>query len=268
MGKKSPEDETALAQPGAPTELAAPPDYIEEGRAGLEDLRQQDLLWPRMRLIQSTSDEVKQRTASAGQVLIDLTKQVVADINKEVDIQPVAHFLSWIEWAQEMGEGIVAASNDPKSEVALKALHGATREDGRLAVTEYHNFLVLLPEVLNPAGKPSLVLLSFKGTSHKVGKKLLMLARMRERPLWAGYYALSTQQVSKGGNSWYEYTVDNSVTNQGWAPKEMYLLGKQFNSEFGTSLKHVDAAKLADADDRRQATAGQTEGQYGKSDRY
>lgn len=267
MGKKA-EETTEMAPIASGGALAPRPDYVDAGsREGLENIRASDLAFPRGRLIQKTSKEVDEGKARPGQIVNDLTFDVLADADNEVDLVPVAHFLSWVEWDPEMGKGIIAASMDPKSPLASDAANGRVRGDGRLAVTEYHNFFALLPTKLNPSGNPTMVLLQFKGTSHKVGKRLLMLARYKDAPLYAGVYSLSSKKVERGGNTWYEYSVDASPANGGWGSKELYATGKACHAEAVAQIERMDAAKIA-AEDDTPATAAAAGPDAGKSDKF
>lgn len=273
MAKQKNEETSALATAGAPAPLAAVPDYVEKGNVGLEHLRARDMAWPRLRLIQKTSPEVDTREAQPGQVLNDLTKQIVVDVDSELSFVPVLHFLSWIEWAPiEEGGGLLGASMKPDSELAARSMAGELNRAGKPAVTEYHNFLCVLPDVKDLAGNPAVVLVSFFKTSYKVGRRLLMLAKMRNTPIFAGKYVLSTKMVTRGKNTWYEYEVNNAPQG-GWAPKELYESAKALHAEIGPQMAQFDPAKVAGATDAAEPATTDDDGEggpknRGQSDKY
>lgn len=256
----------------AASALPAAPSYVKkDSLEGLDHLRAKDMAWPRMRLIQKTSPEVDLRTAQPGQVINDLTGEVLVDVDAEQVILPVIHFLSWIEWAtQEDGGGLLGASTDPKSMLAARAMKGELNRKGKQAVTEYHNFICVLPHSNDLTGRPSTVLLSFAKTSYKIGKRLLMLARMRNAPIFAGLYALSTKKVTRGQNTWYEYQIDNA-SGEAWASKDLYEKCEVFHRELSEKMKEVDAAKLVGADASTEPDApgeGEHDGERGQSEKF
>lgn len=268
MAKKP--DSDLIPASGAPQGLAPAPDWAEKGSAGLENLRASDLAWPRLVLMQKTSKLLDvDRNLRAGMAILDLTKELYADVDVELEIVPCAHFLSWIEWrGVDEGGGIVRASMDSRSPVAMDAARGKVNAKGGLLVTEYHNFVSICPEKKSLAGGPSLVLISFKGTSHKTGKKLLSLVKMRERNMYYGRYVLSVVNKSKGDKVWYEYTIDNSIVDGGWATKELAAAGKLVHAETQEMIKTLDAARIdVDPNDIDRDLAAAAEGR-GTSDKF
>lgn len=255
--KKDETPEKAVV-PTSPAPIAVP-DYIEaDAKIGFENTEGRDFTYPVLRLMQATSPQVSDGIARIGQILDSLTNEVIVDADEETDFVVAYHYPSWIEWAPKMGEGIVAASIDPASELAVAARKGTMRPGTRKPrVTEYHNFVVLLLDHLDADGQPRIALLSFAKTSYKTGRKLLMLARMKRRPLFAGIYVLGTVKKEKDGNKYFEFTVDNSRTNGGFATKEVYDFAKAGYLEFKGKVTDLEAARqkaeggesVADGDD-------------------
>jgi hypothetical protein len=253
MAKKKEEPAEKPADAGLAPRGDAPltaPDYIEtDSKLGFENTEGRDFTYPVLRLMQATSPQVADGVARLGQIVNSLTNEVIVDVDEETDFVVAYHYPSWIQWAPKMGEGIVAASIDPTSELAVAARKGTMRPNSRKPlVTEYHNFVVLLLDHLDADGQPTVAVLSFAKTSYKTGRKLLMLARMKKRPLFAGIYALGTVKKEKDGNKYFEFTVDNSRTNGGFATKEVYELAKAGFLEF--------KGKVGDIEKQRQAAEG------------
>jgi len=222
MGKEK--KELAKTEGGA---LAPRPDYIGEGNEGMEQMRPQDLVLPRIKLLQALSPEVAEGDMKAGTMVNTLTGEVVVEKDETIEFVPVQHYLEWIEWApRSSNQGIIDRSRDAQSELAMRSAAGESVEvDGRkkFVVTEYHNFVVAVPSLgLDVAG---LIVLSCNRSSHKRGKQLLSLARFRGKcPLFAGRYKLSsTQETNKNNESYYNYVIKNA----GWATEEEFAALKQ-----------------------------------------
>lgn len=203
-------ERNALAM--APSAKVEVPDYLkdEPAREGV-NMRKQDIEFPRMKLYQKGTDGVGEKAGFLmGQMRnhLDVDDILIAGPGEEhkIDVFVILHFLSWIEWSPEEGKGMIAASMDPRSRLAARAEAGERNEKDKQAVTEYHNFLVVLP------GRPETpFLLSFSKTSYKSGKRLLNLALAREAPIWSGRYTIWTESKKEGDHAWAEILVENSV---------------------------------------------------------
>lgn len=191
------------------------------------DMRKQDIEFPRVRMVQKNSDEVD-RGVTPGSLVDHMTGDVLAGPGEEVSFVPILHFLSWIQWGESMGDGIVEASMDRDSTLAKQAERGVTRPNGRPLVTEYHNFVVVHPDKLDYP-----LLLSFSKTSHKHGRRLLNLARIRKAPLFAGKYKVSTLSKENEHGKYYELTV----ANDGWVSEETFTILKTLHDEYSPIMR-------------------------------
>lgn len=234
---------------------APPPAYLEKSSEGFENVRQQDIVLPRIVLMQGLSPAVVEGTLKPGDMINSLTNEVICERDEEIEIIPVYHFVSWIEWGdRKAGEGMKAMSMDPKSEIAQAAARGEKimRGDKEVfRVTEYHNIIVLICPVLDP---PDLVMIGFCKTSFKVGKKFLGLARLRgSYPLYAGKYVLTSQNETKNGNTYRVY----NVRNNGWALESEFAIAKRMYQTLDEGFKQslvkvnmenddIDAQDVAD----------------------
>ena len=258
MAKKQ-EEEKALTPVGSFGAMEPAPDFAQDSNAGLEKIGSQDLAWPRAMLIQKTSKLLEDRNANVrfGDVINDLTGEKICDPETEVDIVPFFHFKSWIEWADlDDGGGVVRASLDEKSDVAMDFVNQKRNASGGLLVTEYHNFLCLLPDRKDDSGKPQVVLVPMSKTSHKTGKKLIMLARMRGKALYAGRYTLSTKQVNKGDKGWVEFTIENA-TDKWVRDRALYDLAQKLHEDAKASAAQMDALAVAARAQNDSATSGE-----------
>lgn len=201
------------------------PSYItvaENGEgAGLEDVRAQDILVARTKLLQGLSPEVDEGTNTAGQILDSITKEVLADREETLRFIPVFHYLQWIEWAdREDGGGILNQSVDPKGDLAMSVARKETRVNSKgktvFRVTEYHNFLVLFPEISMKFPR----VIACAKTNHRQGRQLLALCRMREGcPIYSGAYTLASKKAeNRDGDKYYTFGFENA----GWASENEF----------------------------------------------
>lgn len=190
------------------------PAFIKESNEGFENMRAGDMILPRMILMQALSPKVVDKKFTSGTVINSLTDEVVIGEGEKIAFVPIFHYLEWIEWGdKKLNEGIKGRSLDPSSALAQSAARNEKRmnSEGKEVwkVTEYHNFVCVIPEMgLMP------IVISCSKTNNRKGKKLLSLAKMRGNyPLYAGMYsmeALLTQ--NKRNEKYYVYEFDNA----GW----------------------------------------------------
>lgn len=185
--------------------------------SGFEEMSSGDVLFPRLRIVQPSSDIAAEGKLSPGIVYEDVGDSAILEKDEMTEFLIAFWFKSWVEWGDiDSGEGIIETSSDPKSALAARCARSEKKETNKgpqLAVTEYHNFIVMLRD---EPGK--LYQLSCFRTGHKHGRKLLNMARMREKPIYAGCYTLSSDFKQKDAYKWYEWAFDNS----GWVTEEEF----------------------------------------------
>lgn len=205
--------------------LPAAPDYLEQGRDGLENMRPQDLLVPRLILMQALSPAVvdKNVDADAGDMFNSMTMERWVAEGDLAEFIPVFHYLEWIKWgSRDEGEGILGRSRDPKSDLAISAARREQNEKGRPIVTEYHNFVCLFPEL----GMDHPVVIGCAKTNHSRGRHLLGLACYRGNyPLYSGKYTVEAEQRTNVKGTFYVF----KFANAGWASKEEFAFAKEFS---------------------------------------
>jgi len=174
---------------------------------GFEDNDANDIIIPRVKVIQTLSPERKDKIANEGDIINSLTKE---KLNGKVFI-PVFKFNNNIWWKDRSeGGGIRCIARDGKI---------GTRSDGTTLVcasckrcefdntkqgkeslptcTKYINFFGFF------AGERMPIILSFAKTSYNEGKKLYSLAKVTMQNMWNYGYVLNEKLQAKGGNEWY-----------------------------------------------------------------
>lgn len=254
-------DTEALArvEPPTTTTLAAP-SYIEDSKDGYENVRARDIEFPRLKLVQRMSQEAGDG-AAAGDVLNHLTGKVVASGGKPFNFIPVIHFVQWIEWNPiDSGGGIKEMSVDPKSALAARAERSEKDKQGKFTVTEYHNFLVVLPD---EAEADKVAMLSCHRTNFKHGRRLISLARMRRgKALYAGLYSCRTVPKEKPPYKWYEFAFENN----GWATEADFATAKSLYQEYAAKVaqfkppvEDADSVEVVEAEAATDTTSGDSE---------
>jgi hypothetical protein len=178
-----------------------------------------DVIIPRVKVIQTLSPERKEKEAEEGDIINSLTKE---RLNEKVFV-PVFKFNNNINWRDRSdGGGILCIARDGKNGEASDGTHlicAACRKNefdnskqGREAIpvcTKYINFFGFF------AGEKMPIILSFAKTNFKEGKKLYSLAKVSMQNMWNYGYTLTEKLMVKGGNEWYNIAaVPAGATNK------------------------------------------------------
>lgn len=178
-----------------------------EAPMGFEDEEAEDMIIPRIKIVQSLSPERKEKIADEGDIINSLTKE---KLNGKVFI-PVFKFNNNIDWKDRAeGGGMQCYARDgkvgEKSDgtkimcASCKRCEFDNTKQGKDAApkcTKYINFFGFF------AGERMPIILSFAKTSYNEGKKLYSLAKVTMQNMWNYGYALNEKLLSKNGNEWY-----------------------------------------------------------------
>lgn len=190
MEKKS---EEVLVQTGTPM--------------GFEDEESDDVIIPRVKVVQTLSPERKDKIAEEGDIINSLTKE---RLNGKVFI-PVFKFNNNVWWKDRSeGGGIQCMARDGRVGnlsdgstlmcAVCKRCEFDNSKQGKEAVptcTKYINFFGFF------AGERMPIILSFSKTCYNEGKKLYSLAKVTMQNMWNFGYTLNEKLMAKGNNEWY-----------------------------------------------------------------
>lgn len=209
------------------------PAYLttETNKAGFEHMRQEDLIVPRLMVMQALSPAVVENKAITGEGRDSLTNELVLPKGEGRAFAIVFHYLEWILWGdRKTGEGILDRSTDMNGKLAKDTRRDA---DNKPIVTEYHNFIVMVE------GRDAPILLSFSKASHKYGRMLLNLARMRNAAIFAGRYMIGIRtDTNKAGQSYCVPVAENA----GWVEQETY---EQLKVQHATLAEMYESGRIA-----------------------
>lgn len=217
--KKNNGKETSLAKKEDIPSYLAP---VADGEVipGLENIRPQDILIPRLVLLQALSPQVVEGNFDAGDIVNSISGEMVLEKGEVISFIPIYHYLEWIQWGdRDAGGGIQDRSLDPDGQLAQmsnKMVKHTTAEGKEVfTVTEYHNFVCVFvdDEKIEP------IVISCAKSNIKHAKKFIGLIRMRGRyPMYAGRYSLNAElETNQQNQKYYVY----KFTNDGWCPKEL-----------------------------------------------
>lgn len=174
---------------------------------GFEDEESDDIIIPRVKVIQTLSPERKEKIADEGDIINSLTKE---KLNGKKFI-PVFKFNNNVWWKDRSeGGGIhcmardarVGKTSDDKTIMCqqCRRCEFDNTKQGKEAIptcTKYINFFGFFE------GERAPIILSFSKTCYNEGKKLYSLAKVTMQNMWNYGYTLSEKLMAKGNNEWY-----------------------------------------------------------------
>ncbi len=174
---------------------------------GFNDDDADELVVPRVKLIQALSPERKDNSAAEGDLINSLTKDKLNG-KRFVPVFMYKNNVLWRDRAQ--GGGIECMSRNGKygegtdgKRIACKVCGKCefdNTKQGKDAIptcTKYINFFGFLQ------GEPMPIILSFGKTNYNEGKKLYSIAKVTMQNMWNNAYVLDSKTVTKSGNEWY-----------------------------------------------------------------
>jgi hypothetical protein len=214
--------------------LGPAPDYFAKNdRRGFEDTHQSDVLIPRLVLAQALHPQVTDGDPNRidGLKVGDLFNSVTGQIyGREVHVQLLRKMpLRAMEFHSIDEGGGVIDPNVPIGDPRLAWGTSGDKKADKPKATLFRDFLaVILPQ-------REMIALSFKSSGIKVGKALWGLATMRNKPVFAGRYSITTGvELKPKPHQVYK------VQNAGWVSQEDAIIGEeQFES-----VKMIDATKI------------------------
>lgn len=174
---------------------------------GFEDEEADDIIIPRVKVIQALSPERKDKIADEGDIINSLTKE---RLNGKVFV-PVFKFNNNVLWRDRNdGGGIICTARDGRLGVQsdgttlmcanCRKCEFDNTKQGREAMpscTKYINFFGFF------AGERAPIILSFSKTCYNEGKKLYSLAKVTMQNMWHYGYTLNEKKMVKANNEWY-----------------------------------------------------------------
>lgn len=220
------------------------PDYIKKGDLrGTENIGQEDVKFPALRLAQAGSPQVKRSDAAFIEGLRE--GELFNSITRENYGEDAVHFLIVNQLGHRHVEfdpqdrNIVLDGNvpdgDPRTEFTFKEENGKQVRVKPLA-TKFYDYLVIL---LRDGQDPDVMTLSLKSTQLKKATILNTILKKSKLPSFAHLFKGTPVPEAKGNNSWYGWRFDAA----GFPTPELYQLAS--DTYDGLVGKKVDVAAEA-----------------------
>lgn len=220
----------ARTEAGLPV-MAAP------GR-GMEDVDNDDLIIPRVKLMQPLSPELKDcRELRPGMIINSLTKEELPAV-----FTPIFYWKEWLRfnprdkdkpgYNSEFEPGALMWRTRDAADERVKEAEFGPNGEPPLALSTLNFF-----SVFEGTGMP--VILSFTKTSYKAGKNLLSLAKLRGGDMFSRKYKLTVKEESNAKGDYYVLVVNPA----GDCAPEEYKLGEAYFQQFGIKRDFKDHAE-------------------------
>ena len=234
--------------------------FEADANAGSQNMAQEDLALPFLKVLGQLSPEVNKRDgkyvegAEPGMILNTVTNEVF-DGDKGIDVLPVYYKRQLVEW-QDRGEskGAPVAIHEASSDIMSKTTRDKSYKD-RLSNGNYientaNHFVILLSK------SPTTALISMKATQLKVSRKwnsMMMGLKMQGKngmftpPTYSHIYKLKTVQQSNDKGTWFGWDVSRvgPISDPG-----IYKIAKDFGanvSKGDVKVKHGEQESKSDS---------------------
>lgn len=180
---------------------------------GFEEANQDDVVIPRVKVINALSPERQDGIANEGDVLNSLTKEVILPEHNFIPLKVTYSNIAWVPKSE--GDGIECRAMNGKIGVSnigngtlvcdrCKRNEFDNSKQGKASqptCTKYINFLGFFEHDLMP------VVLSFSRTNYNEGKKLLSIAKSMRDNMFNHTYSIGSRLQTKDKNKWYNITT-------------------------------------------------------------
>ena len=199
-------------------------DFSGEAGAGFENVTQDDLGIPFLKILQKLSPEVDETSsvyiddAKAGMIINSASKEIYGGSGEPVQFVPCGYQKVYVEWTpRESGGGFV------KTHGSIAILEQTTRNDRFQDVLENGNLIVttayMFGIVITDDGEPVKAVISFTSTQLKKARQWLSSMRSIKidgkdgkftPPMYSHKYNLSSVPESNDSGNWYGWKIENA----------------------------------------------------------
>ena len=216
-------------------------DFMSDAGAGLENVTQEDLVIPRLKLVQALSAQAQKHDGahipgiSVGDIFNTVSNEFWAG-EEGITVIPVSYRRVFLEWGPERGGGLIATYEDPS--ILQQTTKNERYQDilpngNTIQTTANHYVLQVGKEGYTP------VMLAMTGTQLKKSKRWnSMMASLKIKgsdgsmftpATYSHKYKLTAVPESNDSGSWFGW----NVTNLGMLQEEeadLYSSAKEFGS--------------------------------------
>jgi hypothetical protein len=194
------------------------PAFLQSGDTrGAEQITQDDLQLPRLAIAQGLSPEILEDNPKyidglkMGHMFNNLTGQLYHRGPIEFTIVR-ADPTRWVEFIPRDEGGGVADLNVPPDDPRTKFWRDEQGKSQPPVATKFYDFVILML----PSREP--IALSMKGKALKVARQLNALIKLRNAPIFAGKYLLTSVMESNAKGTYGMYQIRNA----GWVDEQTF----------------------------------------------
>ena len=215
-------------------------DMEADAQQGAQNISQEDLALPFLKILGQLSPEVNKRDgkyvegAEPGKIINTVTNALYDEVN----VVPCHYKRQYIEWADRgTSTGAPVAIHDADSDIVSKTTRGKDYKDrlpnGNYLDNTANHFVLVLGD------NPQTALISMKSTQLKVSRKwnsMMMGIKMQGKnglftpPTYSHIYKLSTVQMSNDKGTWFGWDVSKAGPVE---DKNIYDMAKSFAVSVG-----------------------------------
>ena len=194
--------------------------FEADANAGVENMSQEDLALPFLKVLGQLSPEINKRDgkyvegAEPGMILNTVTNEIF-DGAKGIDVLPVFYERKYVEW-QDRGDskGAPVAIHNAESDIVSTTTRDKSYKDrlpnGNYLENTANHFVVVLGK------SPQSALISMKSTQLKISRKwnsMMMGIKLQGKngmftpPTYSHIYKLKTTQMSNDKGTWFGWDV-------------------------------------------------------------
>ena len=206
-----------------------------DASSGLENISQDDLATPRLKVLMQLSPELEEfENAKAGMIFNTVTNELY-DGSKGIRVLPCAYQRQYVEWA-DRGQGSGAPINvfDASSDILTKTTRDDNNKDrlenGNYVETCGNHYVLLVSD----DGDATPALITMKATQLKKSRKwnsMLLNLKLKGKnglftpPSYSHYYNLKTVKEGNDKGNWYGWEISREDTLQ---DANLYSMAKTF----------------------------------------
>lgn len=237
------------------------PGYMKDAPRGTVELGQY-VIPPRIKIVQKQASEELLEQYGVGDIIVihgDGSTELIAEMGHDKKgrptgdsdgflFTPLYFFVEYVTWNPIEMKGRVPAiadrTLDKQHPIAVKSRSAETRHEPHPADPKYHirhvehlNFMCLIENVEEP------VILSFARGSHKDGRALANLIKMRHAAIYGCIFQCKPAFRENEQGSWWVPEVFNppAEISDPWVDEDQFEINKQLHLEM---QKSINAAKV------------------------
>ena len=217
--------------------------FEADAAAGSQNIKQEDLALPFLKVLGQLSPEVNKRNSKYVQgaepgMIINTVSNELYDGEKGINVVPVFYKRQYIEW-QDRGasSGAPVAIHDADSDIVSQTTRDKAFKDrlpnGNYLENTANHFVLVVGK------NPETALISMKSTQLKVSRKwnsMMMGIKLQGKnglftpPTYSHIYNLKTVQMSNDKGTWFGWDVEKAGPVE---DKGLYEMAKSFATSVG-----------------------------------